>query len=412
MCIPTDSKSAAFFSDQETHVMEQSGTISSTASSLIQGLKANDSAAWNRLAKTYSPLVYAWCRRSGLAPADVADVAQEVFLAVYRSIGGFRHGQPGDTFRGWLWQITRNAILANQRRHGDQPLAAGRYTVDLKGSSDQFELSDQTLTIHRGQDQVVRVNHVPRAVASTPSPAAVVPDTSPSVAAPSLGGPAGHGGPPRVPEKTATVGVPSEVVPKLLRTIGPITNLDSLQIALSPDGRHIAACEASWPLRILGTRTGEVLQEIPGGALSKVSFSPDGKLLAVSYNKANRPPLVVYRTADWRKAWRYSDKFFGAQFTAFSPDSPAPRRHSAGSLTGKSFQLLRQEPGVHRAAPILAARRRVLQVAWPRSPGHFAPPDPRRSPASASGYLAMRLHNLNLSPASGEDQAWKGPRGS
>jgi RNA polymerase sigma-70 factor, ECF subfamily len=105
--------------------MEQPETISSTASSLIQGLKANDLAAWNRLAKTYSPLVYAWCRRSGLAPADVADVAQEVFLAVYRSIGGFQHGQPGDTFRGWLWQITRNAILANQRRRGNQPLAAG-----------------------------------------------------------------------------------------------------------------------------------------------------------------------------------------------------------------------------------------------------------------------------------------------
>lgn len=105
--------------------MEQSGAISSTAFSLIQGLKSNDSAAWNRLARTYSPLVYAWCRRSGLAPADVADVAQEVFLAVYRSIGGFRYRQPGDTFRGWLWQITRNAILANQRRHGNQPLAAG-----------------------------------------------------------------------------------------------------------------------------------------------------------------------------------------------------------------------------------------------------------------------------------------------
>ncbi len=50
-----------------------------TSSSLLQGLKANDSTAWHRLANTYGPLVYAWCRKSGLAGSDVGDVAQEVF---------------------------------------------------------------------------------------------------------------------------------------------------------------------------------------------------------------------------------------------------------------------------------------------------------------------------------------------
>jgi RNA polymerase sigma-70 factor (ECF subfamily) len=55
-------------------------------------------------------MVFAWCRRAGLQPADAADVGQEVFAAVARAIQGFRHDRKGDTFRGWLYVITRNKL--------------------------------------------------------------------------------------------------------------------------------------------------------------------------------------------------------------------------------------------------------------------------------------------------------------
>lgn len=101
------------------------GTMTSTSSSLIHGLKADDPEAWRRLAKIHGPLVYAWCRQTGLTSADVPDVAQDVFVSVYRSIAGFHRDRPEDTFRGWLWQITRNAVLAHQRRCRHLPVAAG-----------------------------------------------------------------------------------------------------------------------------------------------------------------------------------------------------------------------------------------------------------------------------------------------
>src|SRR5262249_45205427 len=54
--------------------------------------------------------------RGGLQAADAADVGQEVFRAVARKVGEFRHDRRGDTFRGWLRAITRNKILDRYRR--------------------------------------------------------------------------------------------------------------------------------------------------------------------------------------------------------------------------------------------------------------------------------------------------------
>lgn len=100
-------------------------TPDSTASSLIERVQARDANAWQRLVTLYGPLVYGWCRRAGLQPEDARDVGQEVFLAVARTIHEFRHGQAGQTFRGWLWTITANKIRDHFRATGKQPHALG-----------------------------------------------------------------------------------------------------------------------------------------------------------------------------------------------------------------------------------------------------------------------------------------------
>jgi RNA polymerase sigma-70 factor (ECF subfamily) len=88
---------------------------SQTSSGLLRGVQARDQAAWQRLVALYGPLVYRWCRLAGLQPADAADVGQEVFRAVARKVDDFRHGRPGDTFRGWLRAITRNKLRDHAR---------------------------------------------------------------------------------------------------------------------------------------------------------------------------------------------------------------------------------------------------------------------------------------------------------
>jgi RNA polymerase sigma-70 factor (ECF subfamily) len=58
----------------------------------------------------YGPLIYSRCRKANIPAQDVADVGQEVFLEVMKSIGGFRRDRPGDTFRGWVARITQRRI--------------------------------------------------------------------------------------------------------------------------------------------------------------------------------------------------------------------------------------------------------------------------------------------------------------
>lgn len=97
----------------------------SISSSLLERARTGQPEAWNRLVHLYGPLVYGWCRQSGLQAADATDVVQEVFRAVAARIAGFRHSGQDDTFRGWLWTICRNKIHDHFRARGGFPGAVG-----------------------------------------------------------------------------------------------------------------------------------------------------------------------------------------------------------------------------------------------------------------------------------------------
>ena len=96
-----------------------------TSSSLIDRVKLRDSEAWQRLVRLYGPLIYRWCRASSLQPNDAGDVVQDVFRSVLTGVESFRKDQAGDSFRGWLWTITRNKIRDHIRRRAGHPEATG-----------------------------------------------------------------------------------------------------------------------------------------------------------------------------------------------------------------------------------------------------------------------------------------------
>jgi RNA polymerase sigma-70 factor (ECF subfamily) len=97
----------------------------STSTSLLQRLRAREPAAWERLCHLYGPLVYRWARSSGLQDTDAADVVQEVFRSVADSLDRFHHDAPTDSFRGWLWGITRNKLRDHFRARAANPAGAG-----------------------------------------------------------------------------------------------------------------------------------------------------------------------------------------------------------------------------------------------------------------------------------------------
>jgi len=112
---------------------------SSSGLSLAVRLRAGSSEAWRELVDLYGPLVESWCRRAGLPEAARSDVGQEVFLAVHRGIAKFDPVRPHATFRGWLWTITRNAVLASLRRREPQPAGGSTALARLADIPDRWE---------------------------------------------------------------------------------------------------------------------------------------------------------------------------------------------------------------------------------------------------------------------------------
>jgi RNA polymerase sigma-70 factor, ECF subfamily len=112
-------------SDRAEGNRDRGAEPSSISSTLLERVKSQQSEAWTRLAGLYGPVVYRWCRQSGVARDDAPDVVQEVFAAVALHIGGFRRDRPGDSFAAWLRTITRNKIRDFFRSRRGRPVALG-----------------------------------------------------------------------------------------------------------------------------------------------------------------------------------------------------------------------------------------------------------------------------------------------
>jgi RNA polymerase sigma-70 factor (ECF subfamily) len=95
---------------------------SGTSSSLLDRVRADEAGAWDRLVALYAPLLYHWCRRWKLREEDLADVFQEVFKALVQKLPDFRREREGDSFRGWLFTITRNKARDVFRRREHEAL--------------------------------------------------------------------------------------------------------------------------------------------------------------------------------------------------------------------------------------------------------------------------------------------------
>jgi len=130
---------------------------SSTSSSLLERVKAQDPEAWQRLVDLYGPMIFGWCRQSGLRAEDAADLVQEVFGSVAKSIHDFRGAQPCDSFRAWLHGITRHRLLDFFRARQRSPQAQGgtgaqRKFLEVPDSVD----SSSPSTPHAAEDAVWR----------------------------------------------------------------------------------------------------------------------------------------------------------------------------------------------------------------------------------------------------------------
>ncbi len=133
-----------------------------TSVTLLQRAIQCDEVAWTRLMSLYRPLIFHWCRNSGIPAADVEDVAQEVLLAISKELANFQRARDGG-FRAWVRGITRHKILDRYRRSSEPKALGGTdahrqlqevaFDVEPDGADD----ADEAAWLYRRALDLVRV---------------------------------------------------------------------------------------------------------------------------------------------------------------------------------------------------------------------------------------------------------------
>ena len=116
----------------DTGNWSSSAADSGTGTSFLAKVKCREPDAWRRLVELYAPLIYRWCRSAGLQPTDAADVSQEVFIRVAKSVETFQPKGSGGGFRAWLWGVTRHRLQDFYRQLRNKPQATGGSTARMQ----------------------------------------------------------------------------------------------------------------------------------------------------------------------------------------------------------------------------------------------------------------------------------------
>lgn len=87
-----------------------------TSNSLLERLRRpEESEAWPRFVRLYTPLLFYWARRTGLKQEDAADLVQDVLTVLVQKLPTFTY-EPDKSFRHWLHTITLNKWRERGRR--------------------------------------------------------------------------------------------------------------------------------------------------------------------------------------------------------------------------------------------------------------------------------------------------------
>ena len=110
--------------------------------SMLLRLREQESRAWDEFVGVFSPLVYGWCLQRRVPHADAEEISQEVFRKVLLNLDRFRRDRPGDSFRGWLWTITRNTQLDFAKRQREKVIGGSTWNDHMHGICDPYSDTD------------------------------------------------------------------------------------------------------------------------------------------------------------------------------------------------------------------------------------------------------------------------------
>ncbi len=81
---------------------------------LVDRCLAGDAAAWEEVVRLHSRRIYSLCYRFTGRAEDAEDLAQDVFIRLYRNLGSYR--ADFGSLATWLTTLTRNLLIDHYRR--------------------------------------------------------------------------------------------------------------------------------------------------------------------------------------------------------------------------------------------------------------------------------------------------------
>jgi RNA polymerase sigma-70 factor (ECF subfamily) len=92
--------------------LDRPSQVSAQEVLLVSRLQANEDAAYDELVRTYSAMIYHVAYRMLGDAGEASDVVQEIFLKVFKNIGGFRAEA---ALKTWIFRIAFSEILNRLR---------------------------------------------------------------------------------------------------------------------------------------------------------------------------------------------------------------------------------------------------------------------------------------------------------
>ena len=125
-----------------------------TRNSLIVRLKSDQNEiAWRDFVGVYEVFLGQMARRQGVPERHVADVTQQILMAIVRSIEGWKDDGNNASFRRWLSTVSRNVVIRFMTRERRQPGGVGG--SDLIALLQKVEDKPNELQIQRYQHELI-----------------------------------------------------------------------------------------------------------------------------------------------------------------------------------------------------------------------------------------------------------------
>ena len=128
---------------------------------LVRRCVAGDAAAWQEIVQQYNRRIYNICYRFSGSGDDAADLTQEVFIKIYRTLSTFDGSRAA--FMTWVTTVTRN-LLVDHFRKGKYDRVTDSLDATPGNQEDGLSIAEQLEDQRSGPEQRVQSQETQKVV--------------------------------------------------------------------------------------------------------------------------------------------------------------------------------------------------------------------------------------------------------